>query len=131
VRQLTLLFSLLIFFSLIGCEKSEPEYLIEEDTYILMFAELAIIDQYDPNLLKNRTKEEVREMVYQKYNVSKEDFRRSHKYYEENIDAQLKRLGKVNLILKEERDEVNILERQLKDKNKLSADSLRQRLNIE
>jgi hypothetical protein len=131
VRQLTLLFSLFILLTLIGCEESEPEYLIEEDTYILMFAELAIIDQYDPNLLKNRTKEEVREMVYQKYNVSKEDFRRSHNYYEGNIDAQLKRLGKVNLILKEERDEVNILERQLKDKNKLSADSLRQRLNIE
>src|SRR6056297_770021 len=120
-----------MFFALFGCKENEPEYLIEEDTYILMFAELAIIDQYDPNLLKYRTKEDIRDLVYQKYNVSKEDFRRSHEYYEENIDAQLNRLAKVNLMLREERDEVDILERKLKDKNRLTADSLRQRLNIE
>jgi len=131
VRQLTFLFSFFTLLALYGCEENEPDYLIEEDTYILMFAELAIIDQYDPNLLRNRTKEEIRDIVYQKYNVSKEDFRRSHKYYEENIDAQLNRLKKVNLILREERDEVDILERKLKDKNRLTADSLRQRLNIE
>jgi len=131
VRQLTFLFSFFMFFALFGCKENKPEYLIEEDTYILMFAELAIIDQYDPNLLKYRTKEDIRDLVYQKYNVSKEDFRRSHEYYEENIDAQLNRLAKVNLILREERDEVDILERKLKDKNRLTADSLRQRLNIE
>ena len=131
MRQLTFLFSFFTLLALYGCEENEPDYLIEEDTYILMFAELAIIDQYDPNLLRNRTKEEIRDIVYQKYNVSKEDFRRSHKYYEENIDAQLNRLKKVNLILREERDEVDILERKLKDKNRLTADSLRQRLNIE
>jgi hypothetical protein len=96
-----------------------------------MFAELAIIDQYDPNLLKNRTKEEIRDSVYQKYNVTKEDFRRSHNYYEEDIDSQLNRLEKVNLLLREERDAVDDLERDLRERNKLSADSLRQRLNIE
>ena len=131
MRILTLFIALFLLLALPGCEETEPDFLIEEDTYILMFAELAIIDQYDPNLLKNRTKEDVRQLVYQKYNVTKEDFRRSHEYYEENIEAQFDRLEKVNLILREERDAVDDLERELKEKNRLSADSLRQRLNIE
>jgi hypothetical protein len=131
VRLLTLFLSLFIFLPLAGCEENEPDYLIDEETYIMMFAELAIIDQYDPNLLKNRSKEDIRDMVYQKYNVSKDSFRRSHDYYEENIEAQLERLGKIILIMKEERDEVDILERELRRRNTLSADSLRQRLNIE
>lgn len=131
MRVLTLFYSLLILFALTACEETEPDFLIDEDTYILVFAELAIIDQYDPNLLKNRTKADVRELVYQKYNITKEDFRRSHDYYEENIEAQLERLEKVNLILREERDAVDDLERELKEKNRLTADSLRQRLNIE
>lgn len=123
--------SLLLLFPLTACQESEPEYLIDEDTYIMIFAELAIIDQYDPKLLKNRTREEMRDSVYQHYNVSKEDFRRSHEHYEENIDAQLNRIENMILFLKEERDEVNIYERELRRKNTLSADSLRQRLNIE
>lgn len=131
MRVLTLFYSLLILLALTACEETEPDFLIDEDTYILVFAELAIIDQYDPNLLKNRTKADVRELVYQKYNITKEDFRRSHDYYEENIEAQLERLEKVNLILREERDAVDDLERELKEKNRLTADSLRQRLNIE
>lgn len=131
MRLQTLFLSLFFLLPLAACEESEPEYLVEEEAYMMMFAELAIIDQYDPNLLKNRSKEEVRDLVYQKYNVSKDDFRRSHDYYEEDIDAQLERLGKIILIMKEERDEVDILERELRRKNTLSADSLRQRLNIE
>lgn len=131
MKQQTLLFSLFLLFTFSGCEENEPNFLIEEDTYILMFAELAIIDQYDPNLLKNETKEDIRNLVYQKYGVSKQDFRQSHKYYEEDIDAQLDRLEKVNLILREERDAIDQLERELIIENKLTADSLRQRLNIE
>lgn len=131
MKYLSILFCFILFIPVSGCEKNEPDYLIEEDTYILMFAELAIIDQYDPNLLKNRSKKDIQELVYQKYNVTEEDFRRSHQFYEENLEAQLDRLKKVNLILREERDSVNVKERQIKDKNKLSADSLRQRLNIE
>lgn len=131
MRIQTLLAALLVLLSITGCEKNEPDFLIEEDTYILIFSELAIIDQYDSNLLNNRTKEDVRELVYQKYGITKEDFARSHEYYEEDIDAQLKRIEKVNLILREERDAVDDLERELKEKNRLSADSLRQRLNIE
>jgi len=131
VKQQTFLFSLFLLFTFSGCEENEPNFLIEEDTYILMFAELAIIDQYDPNLLKNRTKEDIRNLVYQKHGVSKQDFRQSHKYYEEDIDAQLDRLEKINLILRDERDAIDQLERELIIENKLTADSLRQRLNIE
>lgn len=131
MRILTIFFSSVLLIAVSSCKETEPDFLIEEDTYIQIFSELAIIDQYDPNLLKYRTKEDVRELVYYEYNVSKEDFRRSHEYYEKNIEAQLERLEKVNLILREERDAVDSLERELKDGNKLSADSLRQRLNIE
>lgn len=131
MRHLTLFISLFILLIFTACEEKEPDTLIEEDTYILMFAELAIIDQYDPNLLKNRTKEDIRNLVYQKYNVSKEDFQRSHEHYQENINAQLNRIEKINLLLREERDSVDVFERELQEKNRLTADSLRQRLNIE
>lgn len=131
MRVFTLFFTLFLLLAIQACEENEPDFLIEEDTYILMFAELAIIDQYDPNLLRNRSKKEVRDLVYQKYNVAKQDFRRSHEYYEENIEAQLDRLEKVNLILREERDAVDSLEQELTGKTWHKADSLRQRLNIE
>ncbi len=54
MRIPTLYFSLFLLFVLQACKETEPDFLIEEETYILIFAELAIIDQYDPNLLKNR-----------------------------------------------------------------------------
>lgn len=123
----------LLFFLTIGlaCSEKTPEYLLDEETYIMIFAELAVIDQYDPNLLKNRSKEDLRKLVFETYSVTAEDFRQSHQYYELNIEEQIRRVEEVNNRLREERDSVNVFEREERKRLMPSADSLRQRLGIQ
>lgn len=118
-----------VFLLFAGCDtqSSKPEELIDEETYERMFIEFALINQLDERLKKNRPEEELRQMVYDHYGVTREQFRLSHQYYEQNIDDQLKRVNKMTQSLKTERDTLVVIEREFKAAirdNKL--DSLRQ-----
>ena len=96
-----------------GCkpETSNQDDIIDEQTYEHMFIEFAIINQLDERLLKNTSREELRNKVYQHYGVSQEEFRISHEYYEQNIDEQLKRVNEINKMLRAERDSVQAIQR--------------------
>lgn len=112
-----------------GCEPSQPDELIEEETYERMFIEFAIINQLDQQLLKDTSKEDLRETVYQHYGVTEREFRISHEYYEMQIEQQVDRIKDITKILREERDSLLTIERKY---NELTTpeqiDSLRQSL---
>lgn len=124
---------ILFFFLIIGsaCSEKPPESLIDEEMYIMIFSELAIIDQYDPTLLKTKTKEDLRQLVYETYDITAEEFRQSHQYYEQNIDAQIQRVEDINNRLRAERDSINAFE--IEERKRLTAleDSLNQRSEIQ
>lgn len=119
------------FAAIYGCgsESSEPEELITEETYERMFIEFAIINQMDEQLLQNTSQEELRQMVYQQYDVTEEEFRISHEYYEQNVDEQLDRVKEITRLMRSERDSIQTIQRQYEAvETPEQLDSLRQRL---
>lgn len=122
---------LFAFAAIYGCgsESSEPDELISEKTYEHMFIEFAIINQMDQQLLKNTSQEELRQMVYEQYGVSEEEFRISHEYYEQNIDEQLERVKEITQLMRSERDSVQTIQRKYEAiTTPEQLDSLRQNL---
>lgn len=122
---------LLSAFLFAGCEPdtSTPDELIDEETYERMFIEFAIINQLDQQLLKNSSKEELRNKVYQHYGVTEEEFRISHEYYEQNIDEQIERIQDINKMIRAERDSVQAIQRKYEAvRTPQQLDSLRQKL---
>lgn len=114
---------LLSFFALAGCE-GEPD-VIEENLYQTLVAELAVLNQMDENLLGSKTREEKREQIFNHYGVTEEYFTQSHKFYQSDIDAQMKRMQKVQDTLRAVRDSVHAADRRYKNQNSVSPDTLR------
>lgn len=124
------LFILLAGIMLLGCEpeSSAPAELIDEETYERMFIEFAIINQLDQHLLSNTSRDDLRDKVYESYGVTEEEFRISHEYYEQNLDAQLERVQDINKMLRAERDTVQVIQRKFEAIPPEKLDSLRQAL---
>lgn len=126
-----LLFVLMLLISFHGCssESNPPDELIDEQTYEQMFMEFAIINQLDKRILEDRSQDELRQLVYEHYDVTEEEFRISHEYYEQNVEEQLERVRDMSNILREERDSLVVIERQYgRVTTPEQADSLRQAL---
>lgn len=127
MRGLLILISVIVF---AGCEPTPPQKLIDEETYKRMFIEFAIINQLDQQLMKDTTEQRLRNKVYEQYQVTPEEFRISHQYYQQNIDEQLERLEEINLLLRSERDTLVGIERKYKQALESGQlDSLRQSLS--
>lgn len=125
------LIAIILSITIFGCnsESTPPDELIDEETYQQMFMEFAIINQLDQQLLQKRTQEELRQMVYEHYGVTEEEFRISHEYYELQIDEQLERAREMSKILRAERDSLIAIEREYeKLTTPEQVDSLRQAL---
>ncbi|MCG2590530.1 DUF4296 domain-containing protein [Rhodohalobacter sulfatireducens] len=126
-----LLFVLILLIVLPGCssESNPPDELIDEQTYEQIFMEFAIINQLDKRILEDRSQEELRQLVYEHYDVTEEEFRISHEYYEQNVEEQLERVRDMSDILREERDSLVVIERKYgRVTTPEQADSLRQAL---
>lgn len=126
-----ILIAIILSITTFGCnsESTPPDELIDEETYQQMFMEFAIINQLDQQLLQKRTQEELRQMVYEHYGVTEEEFRISHEYYELQIDEQLERAREMSKILRAERDSLIAIEREYeKLTTPEQVDSLRQAL---
>ena len=93
--------------TLFSCSTSTPENLLDEDTYINVFLELAILDQYDPLLLEQAEREVHQEKIFEQYGITYEDFRISHDYYEQFIQDQIERTDRASQILRAERDSIH------------------------
>lgn len=111
-----------------GCSEQKPEKLVDEDTYKRMFVEFAIINQLDSTVLKNRTHADLRDLVYEHYGVTSEQFRVSHEYYETDLDAQIQRVNAINQLLQRERDKISEAETEYRNTQQTPVDTLRQRI---
>lgn len=108
-----LLFSILSLAFLQACS-DEPEMLLDEETYGNVLVELTIVNQLDEAQLGDRTQEEMRDEVFQKFSVSREEFRISHDYYQRDMQGQMQRVEILSERLRAERDSIQEAERRFR-----------------
>lgn len=74
-------------------EEDTPPYLIEEDTYINMLAELQLVKSYRQNFAADTAKvDSLRNLIYQRYDITEEQFRLSHNFYQQDPVKQKERV---------------------------------------
>lgn len=126
MRTLLLIFLALLLFG--SCRNEEkPENILSEERYEQVFIELTIVDQMNEDLLGEKTRHDLRNEVFQEYGISEEEFNRSHRYYEQQVEKQIERMEELNLKLREVRDTLASLERTFEEaRNSGRLDSLLQ-----
>lgn len=82
---------------LVGCmgndSPEKPKNLIPEDKYVSLLVELQLIRSYQQNApVDSLTIDSLTTAAYQKYEVSKDLFRESHKYYQQFPKEQKERI---------------------------------------
>ena len=122
---ITLLFTIIV--SLNSCTKEKSDLLISESTYKDVFLELAIANHLDTRLLENISREELIDQIFDHYEITPEQFRYTHDYFEKDIDKQAKRMEQILVMLREERERIDTIEQEYHRQNAETADSLRQR----
>lgn len=105
--------------ALFSCSTSIPDNLLDEDTYINIFLELAILDQYDPLLLEREARDELQEEIFERYGITYEDFRVSHNYYEQSIQDQIQRTDRASQLLRAERDSIHQYENEYRNQKRI------------
>lgn len=93
-----------------ACEKEQE--LLDEDVYGKVLIELTIVNQMDEAHLGDSSREELRDQIFNKYNVTRELFRVSHDVYQRDMENQMRRVEEYSRILRAERDTVQQLERE-------------------
>jgi response regulator RpfG family c-di-GMP phosphodiesterase len=110
VNKFLLIFAAALIF--ISCQEDEkPQDILPEERYEKVFIELTIADQMNEELLKEKTRRDYREEIFNEYDITEEKFNRSHRYYEQRVDEQIARMEQINLKLREVRDTLATLER--------------------
>ena len=71
---------------------AKPENLIAEETYINLLVEFQILQIYEQQNPDTFNREAADKAVLAEYEVSAEQFRKSHDYYEQDLEAQIKRV---------------------------------------
>src|SRR5690625_1662343 len=99
--------TLIAVFTFAACSTSTPEQLLDEETYINLFIELAVLDQYDPQLPAQKQKEQLPERILESYGVTFNGFRDSHDYYEKSLHDQTRRTERATQLLRAERDSIH------------------------
>lgn len=102
MRLTKLLFTALILFTALpGCD-DEPEDLLSEETYTHVFSELLILRQMNDRQLQSASRDSLELRIYDKYDISREQFEVSHHYYQKNPEEHFDRIERVREILEEE-----------------------------
>ena len=125
-RIFLLILSTFFLLMIPACE-STPDVL-EEELYGKLLLEFSLLNQMDEAFLQEKPREELQIKIYDRYGVSEEKFRRSHEYYQRNIDKQLERIEVLGQLLRQERDSVQIAEREHRMIRIENPDSLRKRI---
>lgn len=117
---------LLIIFA--ACEEEKPDGVMAEDTYIAVFAELLVVDQIDDNQLGPVNRQHLVDEIYEKYNVTEEEFRESHNYYQQQPESQVERVDRIEEFISSDRDSIQSSLREYQDeqvrKDRARTDSL-------
>lgn len=85
---------LLIGFLIWGCNQNEPpSNLIEEDTYVDLLVELQLVKSFRESMAEDSgAVDSLQKRIYEKYNITEEQFRLSHNFYQEQYKEQKKRV---------------------------------------
>lgn len=90
---------LIILFAMTSCQETprepRPENLVPEPTYIDLLVELQhvrTLRNSQPDSIDTDSLQTLTNIVYEKYDVNEEQFRSSHRYYQTQIDEQLRRV---------------------------------------
>ena len=96
-----------------GCSE-KPDDVMDEELYGNVLIELTIINHMDESQLGERTPEQLRDRVFEKYSVTREQFRISHEYYQLDMQKQMQRVEEYSERLRAERDSIQQAERQFR-----------------
>lgn len=102
-------------------DPTAPEDLLEEDRYIAVFSQLLVINQINDDKLDGVSREYLKEQVFEEHDVTREQFERTHRYYQQQPEKHLQRLDKIEDLLTTQRD--NFQDRLNEDRKKIT-DSL-------
>lgn len=95
---------LFIMAACVGPEKEPvPDNLVAEGTYINLLVEMQLIQTHRNAQPDSVNVDSLKKLVYQKYKVDEEQFLESHRYYQKQVDEQIKRVNTVIDILKKEK----------------------------
>ena len=111
--RLTIILALLSLTLFQACS-DEPDQLLDEETYSNVLAELTIVNQIEETYLGDRTKEQLRKEVFEKYQVTREQFRISHDYYQRDMESQIQRVEEIRQRLRADRDSIQEAEREFR-----------------
>lgn len=81
-----------------------PEDILEEDRYVSVFTELVVINQLNEEQLDSLSRDYLKEQVFEEHDVSREQFERTHQYFQQQPDQQIQRLDRIEETLTTERD---------------------------
>lgn len=98
------LFVLVLLF--VSCQRNTPDDLIPEDEYVQIFTELIILNQINDEQLNDVAREDLEHQIFDKYEVTKEEFRISHTYYQKKPEKQLERIRIIEESIQEQRKEL-------------------------
>lgn len=87
---------LLIGSGLAGCDQNEPPpFVIEEDAYIDLMVELHLLRSYVEIVpADSATVDSLRREIYSKYDITAEQFIKSHEFYQSRYTEQKERIDK-------------------------------------
>lgn len=111
--------TLIMVLTFAACSTSSPDNLLDEETYIKLFIELAVLDQYDPLLTEQKMRDELQEQILESYGVTFEEFRVSHDYYEKSLQDQIRRTERATQLLRAERDSIHQYENEYRNQKRL------------
>lgn len=87
---------LLLAFTAVSCSKqaNPPSHLINEDTYIDLLIELHLLRNYQAHsTVDSSTVDSLMKQIFKKYGVTRQQFKKSHDYYQRQLEKQSNRIN--------------------------------------
>lgn len=97
---------LILVFPLLTCQKNTPDNLIPEEKYLQIFTELIVLNQISDEQLNGLSMENLEEQIFEKYEVTQEEFRISHTHYQKDPEKQLERIRLIEESIQKQRKEL-------------------------
>jgi hypothetical protein len=93
-----------LFMSSCFNQDDRPADLLPEGTYIDLMVELQLLQSYQERQRPDSTKaDSLRQAIFEKYGASEEHFSESHRYYQEDVEAQRERISQAIEKLRKDR----------------------------
>jgi len=121
IRSLHILLLLPLLFAGVSCtDKEVPPDLIAEDRYVEIFTHLVVINQISDDQLEEASRDSLIEHIFDQKGVTRDQFNRSHHYYQRQPERQLTRIARVEEKIKDERDD---FQERLNEKRRVITDT--------